>query len=70
MNKMIALHAKELEKANSTANPACTAEVRESPLHNSTLTTMSHLMNVTEPLTPDQIRDRLRPVGEHQSEGI
>lgn len=24
----------------------------------------------TEPLTPDQIRDGLRPVGEHQSEGI
>jgi hypothetical protein len=44
------------------ANPACTAEDQESQRRNSTMT--------TEPLTPDQIRGRLRPVEEHQSEGI
>lgn len=50
------------EKVLMTGNPACIAEDQESQRRNSTMT--------TEPLTPDQIRGRLRPVEEHQSEGI
>ena len=50
------------EKEHTMAIPACTAEAQELQRRNSTMT--------TEPLTPDQIRDGLRPVGEHQSEGI
>lgn len=50
------------EKVNLTDSPACTAEAQELQRRNSTMT--------TEPLTPDQIRGRLRPVEEHQSEGI
>lgn len=50
------------EKERTMASPACTAEDQESQHRNSTMT--------TEPLAPDQIRGRLRPVEEHQSEGI
>ena len=50
------------EKEHTMAIPAFTAEAQESQRRNSTMT--------TEPLTPDQIRGRLRPVEEHQSEGI
>lgn len=50
------------EKEHTMASPVCTAEAQESQRRNSTMT--------TEPLTPDQIRGRLRPVEEHQSEGI
>lgn len=57
-----AQHAQEQAKVLMKAIPACTAEAQESPLHSLTMT--------TEPLTPDQIRGRLRPVEEHQSEGI
>lgn len=54
--------ALEQAKVLMTGNPACIAKAQESQRRNLTMT--------TEPLTPDQIRDRLRPVGEHQSEGI
>lgn len=50
------------EKGHTMESPACIAEAQESQRRNSTMT--------TEPLTPDQIRGRLRPVEEHQSEGI
>lgn len=58
----IAPRALAQEKEHTMASPACTVEAQESQLRNSTMT--------TEPLTPDQIRGRLRPVEEHQSEGI
>lgn len=57
-----ALRALAQEKEHTMDNPACTAEAQESQRRNSIMT--------TEPLTPDQIRGRLRPVEEHQSEGI
>lgn len=57
-----ARHALEQEKEHTMESPACTVEAQESQHRNSTMT--------TEPLTPGQIRGRLRPVEEHQSEGI
>jgi len=50
------------EKGYLKASHAFTAEAQESQRRNSTMT--------TDPLTPDQIRGRLRPVEEHQPEGI
>lgn len=57
-----ALRALAQEKEHTMASPACIAAAQESQRHNLTMT--------NEPLTPDQIRGRLRPVEEHQSEGI
>lgn len=57
-----ARRAQEQEKEHTMASLACIAEARELQRRNLTMT--------TEPLTPDQIRGRLRPVEEHQSEGI